>query len=183
MANKPSRDGCDTLNQRYMGANSMEKRKAVVITVSDSSYHRQREDVSGPALATLVTETGFEVTAAVVLPDERETLANAMKLYAARLDVQFIATTGGTGLSKRDVTPEATLDVIDRVIPGMAEAMRMKSLETTPFAMTSRQVAGMCNETLIVNFPGSPKAVAECFGVVRGVLHHIIDLASGHTEH
>lgn len=161
----------------------MSKRYAVVITASDQSYRHERDDTSGPTLVQLLTTTGFDVIASEILPDERELLAATLRKYAMQPEIHVVATTGGTGLGPRDVTPEATLDVIERVIPGMAEAMRMKSLAQTPFAMTSRQVAGLCHGTLIINFPGSPKAVTECFEVVRPVLHHVLDLAAGNTDH
>lgn len=159
------------------------KEKAVVITASDSVHEGSRNNVSGDTLVKLLLDEGFDVVASDALPDERALLTRLMKSYAAQPDVRLIVTTGGTGLGPRDVTPEATRDVIDREIPGMAEAMRMKTLEKTPFAMTSRQVVGACGHTLIINFPGSPKAVAECFDIVRPVLHHVLQLLAGHTRH
>ncbi|GMA64496.1 MogA/MoaB family molybdenum cofactor biosynthesis protein [Alicyclobacillus fastidiosus] len=157
--------------------------KAVVITLSDGAHQGKRLDTSGQRLAALLRDSEFDVIQTEVLPDDKAMIASSLAGFAAAPDVDLIVTTGGTGLGPRDVTPEATLEVIDREIPGMAEAMRMKTLEKTPMAMTSRQVVGVSNRTLIVNFPGSPKAVEECFDVVRPVLHHVIRLIHGHTEH
>ncbi|WAH37668.1 MogA/MoaB family molybdenum cofactor biosynthesis protein [Alicyclobacillus dauci] len=161
----------------------MTDRKAVVITVSDGVHSGSREDKSGDLLAQLVETAGFTVAEREVLPDVQAMLVAAFQRHAATPGVDLVVTTGGTGLGPRDVTPEATLGVIERQIPGMAEAMRAKSIEKTPLAMTSRQVVGVRGTTLIVNFPGSPKAVAQCFEVVEPVLHHVIDLIHGNTEH
>ncbi|GLV13066.1 molybdenum cofactor biosynthesis protein [Alicyclobacillus hesperidum] len=156
--------------------------RAAVLTVSDSSAEGRRQDTSGPLLAGLLSELGFVVTSQTVVPDERSQIADVLRQHV-EAGVAVVATTGGTGLGPRDVTPEATRDVIEREIPGIAEAMRAETLQKTPFAMTSRQVAGSAGRTLIVNFPGSAKAVEECFAVVRPVLKHVVDLLMGHTEH
>ncbi len=156
---------------------------AAVITLSDGAALGSRVDKSGALLADLATQQGFTVTVQTVLPDEYQEIVRVLTDLCDRSTVQLILTTGGTGLGPRDVTPEATTAVIERMIPGIAEAMRFAGLQKTPMAMTSRQVAGVRGQTLIVNFPGSPKAVQEGFAVVTPVLHHILDLISGHTEH
>lgn len=161
----------------------MMRYRSVVITASDSGAVGKRLDVSGDVLSQGLRDAGFDVIERKICADDREALADAMRTYANRGDVELIATTGGTGLGPRDVTPEATMDVIERMIPGIPEAMRMQTFAKTPFAMIARQVAGTRGTTLIVNFPGSPKAVMECLDVVRPVLEHTIRLIHGHTKH
>lgn len=156
---------------------------AVVITVSDGCAHGLREDLSGAALLELMEEIGAEVVAREVLPDDLEPLSKKLRAYAERLDVNLIVTTGGTGFAPRDNTPEATRAVIEREAPGLAEAMRVETRKDTPFAMVSRGVCGIRSGTLIVNLPGSPKAVRESFGVIKPVLHHVVALLEGKTEH
>ncbi|MFX4301315.1 MogA/MoaB family molybdenum cofactor biosynthesis protein [Alicyclobacillus tolerans] len=158
-------------------------RKFVVMTISDSCYAGKREDAGGPLLIQQIESLPLVLYEHLVLPDEEQFIAHSLKEYAAVPEVCLIATTGGTGISPRDVTPEATLSVIERPLPGMAEAMRQYSLNQTPFAMLSRQVVGVIRQTLIINFPGSPKAVNECFQVIQPVLLHTIDLIRGKTEH
>jgi molybdopterin adenylyltransferase len=157
--------------------------KAAIVIASDGAYHGSREDTSGQLLESLLNERGFEVAHKFIVPDERATIASTLKSLVHTEDIRLILTSGGTGLGPRDVTPEATLDVVSRTIPGMAEAMRAASIAKTPFAMTSRQVVGAAGNTLIINFPGSPKAVQECFDVVSPVIHHVLDLLAGHTQH
>src|SRR5216110_2530670 len=155
--------------------------QAVVITVSDACSAGEREDTSGARLAQLLTELGAEVVAKEIVNDDLEPLAAKLRDYADRSDVNLIVTTGGTGFSPRDNTPEATLQVIEREAPGLAEAMRMETLKDTPMAMISCGVCGIRSETLIVNLPGSPKAVGESFAVIKPVLNHAIDLLAGET--
>jgi len=157
--------------------------RAVVITVSDACSLGEREDKSGEALVELLTELGAEIIARVVVNDDLEPLAHKMRAYADLKHVNLIVTTGGTGFSHRDNTPEATLQVIERSAPGLAEAMRIETLKNTPMAMISRGVSGIRAGTLIVNLPGSPKAVRESFAVIKPVLNHAIDLLSGETRH
>lgn len=154
-----------------------------VITVSDSSHAGVRKDVSGDVAATILSSHGCEVVVREVVPDERTLISKALRMLCAADNVQCIVTTGGTGIGPRDVTPEATLDVVERLLPGMAEAMRLESLKKTPFAMISRQVVGVCGTTLIVNLPGSPTAVEECLHVILPVIPHAIELLHGRTEH
>lgn len=143
-----------------------------VITASDKGARGDREDVSGPVVRELVREAGGRVLRHVVLPDERAEIAQTLTAWADAGDLDVILTTGGTGLSPRDVTPEATRGVLDREAPGIAEAIRLESLRHTPMAMLSRGIAGVRGATLIINLPGSPKAVRECLDVLKPVLQH-----------
>ncbi len=159
------------------------RRKAAIITMSDGASVGSRIDKSGELLSSLAIECGFEVTIRKVVPDDFDTIVTTLKELCDTKQVHIILTTGGTGLGPRDVTPEATLSVVERTIPGMAEAMRAEGLKKTPMAMTSRQTVGVRRHTLIVNLPGSPKAVQEGFAVISPVLNHVLDLIEGHTEH
>jgi molybdopterin adenylyltransferase len=145
--------------------------RTVVMTVSTSVARRENDDVSGPLLARLAEEAGAEVVAMEVVPDDFALVEDRLHHYVDER-VTFIFTTGGTGLTPDDVTPEATSAVIERDAPGIAEAMRARSLEHTPMGILSRGVAGVAGRTLIVNFPGSPKAVEQLFGVLAPVLTH-----------
>lgn len=157
--------------------------RAVVITVSDGCARGERQDDSGMALKHLLEDAGAEIVESRILADDLEPLAQTLRELSRREEVNLIITTGGTGLGPRDNTPEATLRVIEREAPGMAEAMRAESLKVTSMAMISRGVCGVCSDTLIVNLPGSPKAVKESFNVIKPVLSHAIDLLAGKTEH
>ena len=153
--------------------------RAAVLTVSDRSARGEREDESGPLLAELLREAGAQVVAQEVVSDELEPLAERLRALAERADVNLIMTTGGTGLNPRDNTPEATRAVIEREVPGIPEAMRAETLRQTPTAMLSRAVCGTRSGALLVNLPGSPKAVRECFAVVRPVLAHAVAQLAG----
>jgi len=159
--------------------------KAAVITVSDS--RTAGDDLSGDKLAELLALTGAEIVERMILTDDLENLRNTLYSLTEREDINLIITTGGTGFSPRDNTPEATLGVIEREAPGMAEAMRRESAAKHPMAMLSRGVCGIRGNTLIVNLPGSPSGVEECFEVIRPVLKHAIDLICGtktaHEKH
>jgi molybdopterin adenylyltransferase len=157
--------------------------RAVVITVSDACAAGAREDLSGAALAELLKELGATIVATEIVNDDLDPLAEKLRAYADRDDVNLILTTGGTGFGPRDNTPEASLRVIERAAPGLAEAMRAQTFKNTPMAMISRGVSGICSGTLIVNLPGSPKAVRESFNVIKPVLGHVVDLLAGETRH
>jgi len=154
---------------------------AVVITASDSRH--PDNDVSGTTLVGLLIAMGAEVKDRRIVADDVSILEDVIRSSADRSDVNLVLTTGGTGFSPRDNTPEATLAVIERQAPGIAEAIRSKSALKTPSAMLSRGVAGIRSGTLIVNFPGSPNGVVESFEVIRPVLQHAIDLIAGKTSH
>lgn len=153
--------------------------RAVVLTVSDRSARGERVDESGAVLAELLSEAGAEVVVKEIVSDEFGPLVEKLRALAWREGVNLVVTTGGTGLSPRDNTPEATRAVIEREVPGMAEAMRAESLSKTPTAMLSRGVCGVCSGALVVNLPGSPKAVRECFEVIRPVLAHAVSVIAG----
>lgn len=155
--------------------------KAVVITVSDS--REEKDDLSGVTLVGLLLATGAEVIDKIIVSDDTEKIAERLSTEAAREDVNLILTTGGTGLAPRDNTPEATRAVIEREVPGMAEAMRLGTLQNTPMAMLSRGVCGTLGNTLIINLPGSPNAVRECFDIIKPALGHAVNLLAGKSEH
>ena len=150
--------------------------RAAVVTVSDRSFRGERPDVSGPVLKQLLEEAGADVVETLVVPDDPSVIAQALIRLTDEVRCALVFTTGGTGLSPRDTTPEATQRVIDKDVPGMEEAIRQESLKRTPFAMLSRGMVGVRGQTLILNFPGSPKAVKECFAVVAPVLGHAVKL-------
>ena len=153
---------------------------AAVITASDKGSRGERADKSGPKAGEMLEKAGYTVKDMVVVPDEQAELEDSLKKYAA-LGIGLIVTTGGTGFSPRDVTPEATLAVCGRLAPGIPEAMRALSLQVTPRAMLSRAQAGICRRSLIVNLPGSVKAVEECLGFILPQLQHGIEILRGET--
>jgi len=150
--------------------------KVAVLTISDRSARGERSDEGGPLVEQLVVAAGGEVVARALVPDERTEIEAALKDWADGGAIDLILTTGGTGLGARDVTPEATRTVIDKEAPGIAEAMRAAGMASTPMAALSRQVAGARGTTLIVNLPGSPKAVQECLDAVIGILPHAVEM-------
>lgn len=156
--------------------------KAAIITASDKGSKGEREDLSGPAIQEIIEPEGYVVTVYKVLPDDQETLENEMKRIADEKLADIIFTTGGTGFSLRDVTPEATIAVSDRLVPGIPEAMRAYSMTITPKGMLSRAAAGIRKQTLIVNMPGSPKAVKESLEYIIGPLRHGLEILLGEAS-
>jgi molybdopterin adenylyltransferase len=158
-----------------------EKIKAVVITVSDS--RQESTDVSGVTLVGLLLSFGAEIVDKIIVSDDPEKIAETLEKMSDRSDVNLILTTGGTGLSPRDNTPEATLKVVEKLVPGITEAIRFQTMKKTPTAILSRGVCGIRKNTLIINFPGSPNAVVECFEVIEPILKHAISLIQGKNPH
>lgn len=157
---------------------------AGIITVSDKGSQGEREDVSGPVIKDRLSGAGSCVEKYSIIPDEKEVIAGTLAEWADGGEVDVIFTTGGTGFAERDVTPEATRLVIDKAVPGFGEAMRLKSLEKTPMAMLSRATAGIRGKCLIINMPGSPKAVGECLDVILPAVAHGVEILKGEvTEH
>lgn len=156
-----------------------------VLTISDSGAKGERADTSGENIRSLVAQLPDAViSAGAIIPDERDQIAATLREWSDEKRLNLVLTTGGTGLAPRDVTPEATLAVIDRAAPGIAEAMRAMSVQHTPYGMLSRGVAGTRGSTLIINLPGSPKAVKECLEYILPVLPHAINLLTeGPREH
>ena len=153
--------------------------RVAIITSSDAGYRKEREDASGPVIREIVEQNGYQAVSYVVLPDEQQMLEEEMKKIADEDLADLILTTGGTGFSPRDFTPEATQDICQRMVPGIPEAMRACSMQVTKRGMLSRQAAGIRKGTLIVNLPGSPKAVRECLEYVIDALGHGIDILRG----
>jgi len=155
-----------------------------ILTISDKGSKGQRQDKSGEAIRDGVSRMKSAVVKYEIVPDEMDIIADKLADWADSGKLDVILTTGGTGLSQRDVTPEATLSIIDRSVPGFAEAMRAKSLEKTPMAMLSRAVSGQRGQCLIINMPGSPKAVQECLEVIIPAIPHAVEIIRGEvTEH
>jgi molybdenum cofactor synthesis domain-containing protein len=154
--------------------------KVAILTLSDKGAKGKREDTSGPAIEKLIKKIDSELVSCDILPDEKDLIKK--KLIALCKKADLVITTGGTGVSPRDVTPEATREVIKYEIPGISEAMRRESLKKTPFAMISRAVAGVRGRTLIINLPGSPKAVRENLSAILPVLGHTIEKIKGSTK-
>ncbi|MGQ9523635.1 MAG: MogA/MoaB family molybdenum cofactor biosynthesis protein [Armatimonadota bacterium] len=148
-----------------------------VLTVSDRCFRGEQEDRSGPAVVSALPADQCVVTRRGVVPDEKDEIVRALREWLA--DCDLVITTGGTGLSPRDVTPEATMQVVDRLVPGIVEALRADGLRSTPFSMLSRGIAGVAQKTLVVNLPGSPKAVAEGMAVLLPVIQHAVSLIKG----
>jgi len=153
--------------------------KVVILTISDRGSKGEREDSSGPLIQEMVRELPSEVIYYEIIPDEKEKIVDALKKSVDQLKADLILTTGGTGLSPRDVTPDATLEVIQKEVPGFSEAMRAESLKKTPHAMISRAIVGVRGSSLIVNLPGSPKSVKENLSVILPALPHALSKLKG----
>ena len=150
-----------------------------VITISDRGSRGEREDKSGPEIMMMLRDIGLDIVETKIIPDEKDQIIKTLIDYADIKGIDLIITTGGTGVSPRDVTPDATLEVIDKEVPGMAEAMRRESAVKTPHAMISRAVVGIRGNSLIVNLPGSPKAVRENLAVILPALKHAVEKIRG----
>lgn len=155
--------------------------RAVVVTVSDGCFHGQRKDLSGPAVADLLEQAGINAVASEIVPDELEIIAATLRRAASA--AELVITTGGTGVAPRDVTPEATRLVCERLIEGLAERMRAEGLRQTPFAALSRATCGNLGKTLIVNLPGSPAGAQSSLLAILPLLPHALDLLAGNTAH
>jgi molybdenum cofactor synthesis domain-containing protein len=152
--------------------------RATVITISDKGSRGEREDKSGPLLRSML-EAEYDVSEIIIVPDEVDLIAQAIRKEIDERGVDLVVTTGGTGVSKRDVTPEATQLVIEKDLPGFAEAMRAESYKITPFALISRAICGIRKESVIINLPGSPKAAAECLSFVQKAIPHALSKVKG----
>lgn len=152
-----------------------------ILTISDKGYRGERQDESGPVIKELVSNLEGEVTHYEIVPDERESISSKLKEWS-HSGIELILTTGGTGLSPRDVTPEATLEIVDRLAPGFSELMRAESLKKTPMGMLSRGISGVRGKTLVINLPGSAKAVRECLEVILPALPHAIETLRGEAS-
>jgi len=164
-----------------MSSSTPERLTAAVVTISDSSARGEREDLSGPAVASLLEKKQFQVVAREVVPDERAAIGQVLVRLCEQ--ARFIVTTGGTGVALRDLTPEATTAVCDRLIPGIAERMRIEGSAKTKFAALSRGVCGTRGQSVILNLPGSPKGAVESLGAVVDLIPHALQLLSGDTAH
>lgn len=157
--------------------------RTAVLTISDSCFRGERADASGPAVAARLASAGFDVRHTAVLPDERVEIAAALRRLSAEGGCEAIFTTGGTGIAARDVTPEATRDVLDRELPGFSELMRAHGLGFTRRAALSRALAGTRNTCLIVNLPGSPKGAVQSLDAILDLVPHVVELLRGNTAH
>ena len=154
---------------------------AAVLTISDSAFRGTRKDLSGPAVVEQLVAAGFRVEITAIVPDERDQIQD--KLVQCCRAVRLVVTAGGTGIAARDVTPEATVAVCERLIPGIPERMRAAGSAKTPLAALSRGVCGVLGKSLVLNLPGSPKAAVESLQAVVGILPHALDLLDGKTQH
>lgn len=150
-----------------------------IITISDKGSQGKRKDLSGKEIIRILEECDFSIEGYCIIPDEKDIIRNTLIEYTDKRKIDIVITTGGTGVSPRDVTPDATLEVIDRNIPGIAEAMRMESMKKTPHAMISRAIAGIRGESLIINLPGSPGGARENLAVILPTLKHALEKIKG----
>ena len=157
--------------------------RAAILTVSDKGSRGERADTSGDAIVELLDRMDCQVVSRATVPDERDIISATLREWCAGGEVDLVLTTGGTGIADRDITPEATRDVAERIVPGIGETMRAEGLKSTPRAMLSRSVAVVRGHTLIVNLPGSEKGVRESLAVIISILPHAVELLRGVTEH
>ena len=153
--------------------------KIAILTVSDSCAQGQREDISGQEIKTMLDEDRFEIFERKIVADNREAIANELKYFSDKAGINVVLTTGGTGLGPRDVTPEATASVCERIVPGLSEIIRIRGWKKTESAVLSRGIAGIRNKTLIINLPGSPKGVRESLEIILDVLPHAVQMMLG----
>jgi molybdenum cofactor synthesis domain-containing protein len=153
--------------------------KVAILTVSDSCSQGEREDISGQTIKDMLPEDRFEICRKKIVADEHEKIVNELKHFSDKADIEVVFTTGGTGLGPRDVTPEATASVCERIIPGLGEMMRAEGLKKTKNAILSRGIAGIYNKTLVINLPGSPRGVKESLEIILNVLPHAVDMMHG----
>ncbi len=153
--------------------------RAAILTVSDTCSQGKREDLSGQTLKDILAKEEFEICEKRIVADDRGEIADELKCFCDKVRVNVVFTTGGTGMGPRDVTPEATVSVCERIVPGLGEMMRAEGLKKTPNAILSRGIAGIRKNTLIVNLPGSPKAVRECLEMILAVLPHAVEMMHG----
>ena len=153
--------------------------RAAILTVSDTCSQGKREDLSGQTLKDILAKVEFEICEKRIVADDRGEIADELKYFCDKVRVNVVFTTGGTGLGPRDITPEATVSVCERIVPGLGEMMRAEGLKKTPNAILSRGIAGIRKNTLIVNLPGSPKAVRECLEMILAVLPHAVEMMHG----
>lgn len=156
--------------------------RTAILTISDKGYNKQREDLTGPAIKDTLPQDIFSIDYYKIIPDEIETIKEELIYLCDSLNINLVLTNGGTGFSKRDVTPEATTSVIEKQVPGIPEAMRNASLKITPKAMLSRAVSGIRKNSLIINLPGSPKGAIENLEVILPALPHGIDILTGQAS-
>jgi molybdopterin adenylyltransferase len=156
--------------------------KVAIITISDKGSRGEREDGTGPAISNVIENHGYKIEYYKIIPDEMEHIERELIYICDELKVELVLTNGGTGFSERDVTPEATRNVIEKYVPGIGEVMRLRSLEITPKAMLSRAIAGIRKKTLIINLPGSPKGAVENLGFVMPALTHGIEILTGQAS-
>lgn len=157
------------------------KLTAAVLTISDSAFRKTREDLSGPRLQQVLNDAGFEITLSKILPDEAQQISAALRTAARQ--ASFVVTTGGTGIAVRDVTPEATQRVCERLLHGVAELIRSEGLKQTPFAALSRGVCGTIGSSIVLNLPGNPAGAEQSLRTVLPLISHALDLLAGKTEH
>jgi molybdopterin adenylyltransferase len=164
-----------------MSSSTPELLTAAVLTISDSSSRGERDDLSGPALVAALQQRKFQIVATEVIPDDRTHIENALLQLAEK--ARLVISTGGTGLAERDVTPEATRAICERIVDGVAERMRLEGSKKTPFAALSRGICGVRGHSIILNVPGSPKGAVESLEAVADILPHALQLLSGDTSH